>query len=107
VSETNGLSCRFDLERLDGWVTDGLGDAVRESLVDGSIDRDCGEDVNKVKSRYEHRRHTLPCFDFGRFDTSKVTCDIADVVILGGIIKDLGPESARLLKVDCTVVCQF
>jgi hypothetical protein len=42
VLEANGLGRGLDLERRDGWVADGLGDAVREALVDGSEDRDCG-----------------------------------------------------------------
>jgi hypothetical protein len=41
VSETNGLGCGPDLERRDGWVADGLGDAVRKALVDSSEDRNC------------------------------------------------------------------
>jgi hypothetical protein len=42
----------------------------------------------------------LPCLDFGRFDTShlKVTCDIADIVVLGSIIENLGSEIPRLAK---------
>jgi hypothetical protein len=75
-------------------------------LVDGSVDRDW-RGCKYSKYRDEYRIYTLSCFDFRRFDTSKVTCDIADVVVLGCIIEGLGPESPRLLKVDCTVVCQF
>jgi hypothetical protein len=43
MSEANSLSRRFDLERLDGRVTDGLGDAIRETLFDSSVDRDYGK----------------------------------------------------------------
>jgi hypothetical protein len=48
MSEANSLGCGLDLERLHSRVTDGLGNAVGEGLVDGSINRDCKKFVSKV-----------------------------------------------------------
>ena len=40
MSETNRLGCWLDLERLNGGYANGLGDAVRETLVNSGEDGD-------------------------------------------------------------------
>ena len=50
----------------------------------------------------DRREHTLSGFDFWRLDISEMACDVADVVVLGSVVKYLGPERTRLLKVNCT-----
>lgn len=40
MPETNRLGCRLDLERLNGGYANGLGNAVREALVNSGEDGD-------------------------------------------------------------------
>ena len=50
MSETNRLGCWLDLKRLDGGCTDGFGDTIRETLVNGGKDGNYGiVDIESVK----------------------------------------------------------
>lgn len=48
----------------------------------------------------EYRRRTLPLLDDGALDATEVSCNVADEVLLLGVVEDLLPESAGLLEVD-------
>lgn len=51
--------------------------------------------------------HTLPILDLGRLDITEMTRDIVNIVFLGGVIENLGPQNARLLEVNCGVANQY
>jgi len=81
VSEANSFGCWLGFKRFNSLVSDGLGNAIGEALVNSSVNRE------------------LSGFDFWRLDISEMACDVADVVVLGSVVKYLGPERTRLLKV--------
>ena len=49
---------------------------------------------------------TLPGLDDGALDVAEVSGDVANEVLLLGVIEDLLPERARLLEVNCNGVRQ-
>jgi hypothetical protein len=52
-------------------------------------------------------KRTLPVLDLGRLDITEMTCNIFNIVLLGGVIENLGPQNARLLEVNCGVANQY
>ena len=48
----------------------------------------------------EYRRRTLPLLDDGALDAAEVSCNVADEVLLLGVVEDLLPKGAGLLEVD-------
>ena len=48
------------------------------------------------------KRLTLPGLDDGALDAAEVTSDVADEVVLLGLVHDLLPERTGLLEVDYT-----
>ena len=101
--ETDGLHSGDNGQRLDGRVGDSHANALGDVLVDSSEDGDYREHVRRAVIGPFLDSLTLPSLDNGALDAAKGRHHIRDKMWFLGIVENVLPECAGLLKLDCRV----